>query len=499
VVFSLAGLSGLAQLDIIDESIQMRPSHSPRKSKVLAQIPKMRSQNVARLQRWIALPSIAAESPTSSEGARHLVDLVLQAGFDEAIVMPTAGKPGVFATLDAGASKTLGIYFRYDVVPFRPDEWSVPPLEGRLVQMEDLGVVCVGRGTFDQQGPQNSFLSALMAFRAAKVKLPVNLILVGEGEEEIGSPHLNALVTEPRVSSHLKACLGVVLPEASQTLDGSVDIALGAKGIVDIELVASAEGWGRGPRLEVHSSRAAHLDNPAWHLIQALNTLIRADGHTPAMEGFGDHVKALSPAERQMVYEYASGTSESDAKRQLGAERWVHDLSWCESLVRLFSEPTLNLQGLSAGYTGPGGMAILPHKAVAKIDIRLVPDMTAALTFARVKTHLMEHGFGDIQVNMNAAYDPSQTNMNSGLIKSMQEAYCTLGTSTRVLPRNPGSWPACVFSRPPLNLPVATFGLGYGSGAHGPDEYYLIESVDSRLHGLDGAVASFVEFLYALA
>jgi acetylornithine deacetylase/succinyl-diaminopimelate desuccinylase-like protein len=115
-----------------------------------------------------------------------------------------------------------------------------------------------------------------------------------------------------------------------------------------------------------------------------------------------------------------------------------------------------------------------------------------------VEAHLIERGFGDIEVNMTGGYDPTQTDVGSALIKGMQAAYGTLGTPTTMLPRNPGSWPGYVFSNPPLNLPVGTFGLGFESGAHGPDEYYLIESIDSRFHGLDGAVASFVELLYAL-
>jgi acetylornithine deacetylase/succinyl-diaminopimelate desuccinylase-like protein len=338
-----------------------------------------------------------------------------------------------------------------------------------------------------------------MAFRAAGVKLPVNLILIAEGEEEIGSPHLEALVSDPRVSSHLKSCVGVVLPEASQSIDGSVEIFLGAKGIVEIELVVSAERWGRGPKVDVHSSRAAQLDNPAWHLVQALHSLIRRDGHTAAIEGFGDQAQPLSSVERQMVLRHANETTEGATKRLLGSERWVHDLTWAESLARLYSAPTFNLQGLIAGYTGAGGKTVVPQKAIARIDIRLVPDMTAAQTFAQVKAHLTKYGFADIEVNRTAGYDPTQTQMGSALIKSMQAAYRTLGTPATILPRNPGSWPGYVFSKPPLNLPVGTFGLGFGSGAHGPDEYYLIESVESRLHGLDGAVRSFVEFLYALA
>src|SRR5215469_17888237 len=156
------------------------------KAVVLAQIPDMHAENVKRLQDWIALPSIAAENRNYPQGPEHMAELARAAGFTDVKIMPTSGKPGVFGRIDAGAPTTVGIYFMYDVKQFVPEEWSSPPLEGRLVQKEGLGTVCMGRGAVNQKGPENSFLSALMAFKKAGKKLPVNLVLVCEGEEEIG-------------------------------------------------------------------------------------------------------------------------------------------------------------------------------------------------------------------------------------------------------------------------------------------------------------------------
>src|SRR6516162_1806730 len=155
------------------------------KEAVLAQIPRMHAENVKRLQEWIALPSIAAENRNYPEGPEHMAQLARAAGFTDVKIVPTSGKPGVVGRIDAGARNTVGIYFMYDVKQFVPEEWSSPPLEGRLVQKEGLGSVCMGRGAVNQKGPENSFLSALMAFKAAGKKLPVNLVLVCEGEEEI--------------------------------------------------------------------------------------------------------------------------------------------------------------------------------------------------------------------------------------------------------------------------------------------------------------------------
>lgn len=469
------------------------------KAAVLAQIPKMHGANIKRLQDWIALPSIAAENRNYPQGPEYMAQLAREAGFANVEIIPTAGKPGVFGVLDAGAPTSVGVYFMYDVKQFDAAEWSSPPLEARLVEKEGLGRICVGRGAVNQKGPETAFLGALHAFRAAGQKLPVNLVLVCEGEEEIGSPHFPEVVRHPKVSAALQKCMGVFLPGASQDADGGVEISLGAKGIVELELVSSGERWGRGPKHDVHSSLEAQLDSPTWHLVQALNTLVASDGHTPVVAGFFDQAKPLTAEQMQMVREAAARNSEALAKRQLGVEHWVHDSNWLESLILLESKPTINIEGLVAGYTGPGGKTVLPHRAVAKVDMRLVPDMTAAGTLALLKEHLDQRGFGDIEVNMTGGYDPTQTSPDSKLIRAQVATYRKLGVEPQLWPRSAGSWPGYIFTSAPLNLPAGHFGLGHGTGAHAPNEYLVVESTHPKVQGMDGAVRSFVEYLYALS
>jgi acetylornithine deacetylase/succinyl-diaminopimelate desuccinylase-like protein len=286
---------------------------------------------------------------------------------------------------------------------------------------------------------------------------------------------------------------------ATQALDGSVSINLGAKGVVELELVSSGEHWGRGPKQDVHSSNEARLDSPAWHLVQALSTLVEKDGHTPAIEGFAANVRPLTAAEKAMIREGAKRQNEAVAKQQLGVQHWVHDVDFLESLELLVSRPTVNIEGLVGGYTGPGGKTILPHRAVAKIDMRLVPDMTAQGTLAALKAHLAKHGFGDIEVNMTGGYDPTSTSADAALIRAAQAVYKRNGIDPMLWPRLAGSWPGYVFTGDPVNLPAGHFGLGHGNGAHAPDEYYVIESKNPKVEGIDGAVRSQVEYLYELA
>ena len=120
------------------------------------------------------------------------------------------------------------------------------------------------------------------------------------------------------------------------------------------------------------------MDSPAWHLVEALSTLVSPDGNTPVIEGFADKARPLSAAEKKMIAEAASRLDENVAKKQYSVDHWMHDVGYREALEMLQSRPTVNIEGLVGGYTGPGGKTILPHRAVAKIDLRLVPDMKAA-------------------------------------------------------------------------------------------------------------------------
>lgn len=432
------------------------------------------------------------------EGCDLMMRMARDAGFQKATRIDTDGHPGVFATLDAGAAKTVALYFMYDVKQADPAEWSSPPFTAAIVDKPGFGKVLVGRGAVNQKGPEAAFLAALHAIRGAGKKIPVNLVLVAEGEEEIGSPHFRQVVAHPEVSAALRRTIGVFMPSAFQDPDGSVSIFLGAKGVVECELVASGERWGRGPTIDVHSSNRARLDSPAFRLVQALATLVNADGD-PAIDGFGREAKAATAAERAMLDEAATKLSEETAKSLLGAKRWARDLPWRATLERFMFTPTVNIEGLVAGYTGPGGKTVMPHRAVAKLDLRLVPDMTYEGAIAALKAHLAKRGFGDIEVNPSGGYDPTTTAADAPIIRAMVSVLRRGGIDPVLLPRLAGSYPGYVFTNAPISLAAGHFGLGHGSGAHAPDEYFVIEPSNPKVGSWDGAVASHAAYLYELA
>jgi acetylornithine deacetylase/succinyl-diaminopimelate desuccinylase-like protein len=302
------------------------------------------------------------------------------------------------------------------------------------------------------------------------------------------------------VLAALKKCEGVVIPAGWQSpSNGGVSVNLGAKGVVEFELVASGAKWGRGPKTDIHSSEKARVDSPAWRLVQALTTLVTPDGNNPAIDGYFEKVRPLTAREKELIALAAQKMSEADAKKALGVEHWIDDLPWEQTLQRLASQPTINIEGLVSGYTGQGGKTVLPGRAVAKIDLRLVPNMTMDDSVAKLRAHLDKRGFQDIEVNVSGGYDPTETDENSRLIRAQLNSYKRLGVQTSVYPRLAGSWPGAVFTSPPVSLPAGQFGLGHGSGAHAPNEYYVIESSNPKVEGLVGGAMSYVDLMYEIA
>jgi acetylornithine deacetylase/succinyl-diaminopimelate desuccinylase-like protein len=454
---------------------------------------------VERLRQWIALPTIANMNINHAEGAEYMRRLALDAGFQQAKIVPTKGVPSVFATLDAGAPVTLGIYFMYDVKHYDPAEWTSPPLEARIVDRPGEGKAIVGRGAVNQKGPEMAFLTAVKAFKTAGVKLPVNLVLVAEGEEEIGSPNFPQALGTPEVRAALSKAAGIFIPSADQSSTGSVSLSLGAKGVIEVQLISSGEKWGRGPNRDIHSSLMASVDSPAWRLVKALNTLVAEDGFTPAIDGFFENVKPLTARQKQIIAEEVVAGNEADDKKSLGLKVWAKDEDYLTSALRLASQPTVNIQGLVSGYTGPGGKTVLPGRAEAKLDLRLVPNMTFDEAVSKLKAHLAKRGYADIEVVVSGGYSPNETAEDSVLIRAEQATLKAAGIPYTMSARSAGSWPGVMFTGDPFRLPASGFGVGRGGGAHAPNEWFIVDSSNPKVAGFAGQAQIYADFLYEVA
>ena len=474
------------------------PAYRGNHTKAYTYIDANLPQHVENLRRWVRQRSISAQNDGISEMAALLRDDLKALGFKEAEIVPTSGHPGVWGYYDAGAAKTLAVYMMYDVQPVEPTGWQVNAFDGAIVD-HPLGKVLMARGATNQKGPERAFLNAIEAIIKSGEGMPVNLMVLAEGEEELGSPHYPELIE--KYAARLRTANGVLFPFNGQGSDGSVSMTLGVKGIVYFELEARGNENGGPKTAEVHGSLKAITDSPTWRLTQALASLTSHDGNTIMVPGYYDSIRKPSAEEERLVNGMLPAWTSREALMQqgLGIGRWADGLSARDSLMRYLFDTTLNIDGLWSGYTGVGVKTILPHIATAKLDSRLVPNQTPDEALRLIRAHLDKIGFSDITIRKMSGYPPAQTSVDTPLVRSMIGTYNKYGLTPSVAPRLAGSAPYYVFTDT-LKLPLIAGGLGNGSGAHAPNEYMVIEpKAGSKVAGLAAIEKFYVDMLFALS
>ncbi|MCC2629729.1 MAG: hypothetical protein K0S14_3379 [Thermomicrobiales bacterium] len=343
--------------------------------RVFARIDERLEADILRLQTFVRQPSISAEGFGIRECAELLRGYLAAIGCDPAEVVETQGHPVVYGERWVSAPRTLLIYLMYDTQPVSGENWSVPPLEGKIVQQPPFGRCLVARGAKNSKGPLRAFLNAVEAIQEVTGTLPVNLLFVAEGEEELGSPNLPWFVDH--YGGRLATADAALHPYALQEPDGRVLIWPGTKGLLYVEIEASGERWGRGPRAyDIHASQKSIVDSPAWRLIAALSTLVAVDGNSVAVDGFYDNVRPPTAAEESAVQTLAETFGLEPFKQLWQVDAFLDEETTVGLLRRYFFTPTLNLDGIWGGYTGPGSKTVLPHQATAKLDARLVRRRT---------------------------------------------------------------------------------------------------------------------------
>ena len=452
-------------------------------------------RHIERIQRLIRQPSVSTEDLGVVECADLLVEQHLEAGCQEAEVIQTGGLPGVWASYDAGAPKTIIVYANFDTRPVLPNEkWEHPPFGGTITTAGSAGRVLMGRGALSYKGQYGAWLNTLEALIAVEGTLPVNVMMLLEGDEILGSPYYRNMFAKYR--DRLETADASLSPGASQGANGTVGMTLGYKGMIYAELTASGERWGRGPQgAPLHGMAKSVVDSPVWRLVHALSTLTESDGNTIAVKGFYDDVQPPTEEERRAVL---SGKPWNQALGGVaGAPVPAGDLSDEETILNFYYGPSMNINGIRGGFTGPGTLPFsLPHEASARFDIRVPRGYRAQTAVRLVREHLDAAGYEDVEFNAMGAYDPSSADPNSELVRSIVRAFDTMEVPLSVAPFSGGGGPWSLFPTE-LGIPMVR-GVGVGGGNAGANEYLVLDGTD-KMGGLVECSLSHIHMLKSYA
>jgi acetylornithine deacetylase/succinyl-diaminopimelate desuccinylase-like protein len=493
-----------------DETVKPDLSKVPDElKKVYDHIDAHIDEDVAAFQKWIQQPSISNTGEGIQESAQMVKGFFDELGcqrsevFDVGITeYGSPGNPVVYARCDEGAPRTLLIYWMYDTMPItQPDAWMVPPFEGRLVELPPFKKVLMARGATNSKGPQIAQLNAFKAIKAVHGKLPVNLIVVAEGDEERMSIGLRKFVREhPELFKDAEAMYRF----GGQGFSGGGELSGGSEGCVYIELTTSGEKWGRGPlKSDIHGANKRAVDSPAWRHIKMLNALITEDGNRTNVPGFYDNVEPLSEPEMEKLRAQAARVDMKVAAQNIGVARFIAEdpLKYLQMARYGIS---FNMDGIWGGNMyGGGAGAILPNKITSKHNMRYVPNQTGPDLVKKIRAFLDSKGYQDVELKLIGDVPWSKMWYDTEVADALRTTYDIFGISYTTPSTEEsilgGYWPAYLFVNDgKIRMPIVGGAAGHGGGAHAANEYYVIEGA-GKVYGLAGAEKSVATVLYAFA
>ena len=407
------------------------------------------------------IPSVAAQARSMDEGAEATRHLLERYGVAAQIMPTDGGFPVVYGDVAGDSAATILNYNHFDVQPAGPEDlWESEPFDA-----DRRGDRVFGRGVGDDKGHIICRLAAIDAIRAVTGSLPCRIRFLIEGEEEIGSPHLDAFIAANVDILQADACLwefGVV------DTKGRPQTFLGMRGDLYVELRA------RTASRDAHSGLGGSMfANAAWRLTWALASLKGTDERI-RIPGWYDDVRPASERDLELL---AALDDESDEiRRSYDLSGFLLDAEGLELKRRSLFEPTCTISGLSSGYQGPGSMTVQPAQAFAKVDFRLVPEQRADELLPKLRAHLDANGFEDIEVVGFNGYDAARVDPDAPFVKMVTETgWDVYDAPTVITPTSGGSGPMASFVRR-LGMPIANVGIGYpDSGAHAPNEHFRID------------------------
>jgi len=422
------------------------------------------------LVRLLSHPSIS----TTSEGVKKCTELVQtlcrKYGFDEIKKIETPGQPSIIAKAfvdhnPENEEPTLLIYGHYDVQPADPNNWKSPPFDPDIRKDEEGEERIYARGAGDNKGQWFAHLCALRAMRE-KENLPMNILLILEGEEEIGSPHLRQVIRKNK--SEINADLVYIS-------DGPIDesdrplVILGVRGLLYVEIQA------KGASRDLHSGIfGGPVPNPSWELVQILNSMKNEKGEI-TIDGFYDDVLEITEEDKKVLKKIP--LDEKKIKKDLGLRDFAEGPgeSYHEKVMYY---PTLNIPGFTSGFGNEGIKTIIPSEANVKIDMRLVADQDPDDIFQKFSDHVEKHESGTIDVDIiyHDSMKPYRTDLNSTYIEPMMDAVKHGWDKDPILkPAAGGSLPSYVFAE---ELGIDCIVVPYANADennHSPDENLILK------------------------
>ena len=428
---------------------------------ILSYVDERMEETVARLQAFCRQPSIAAQGEGMAEMAELVRHSLAQAGADAELV-PTGGYPVVLGRFPGKGSKTLMFYNHYDVQPPDPLElWKSPPFAAEIRDGH-----LYARGVADNKGNLVARLAAVQAWLAVRGDLPLNVIFVVEGEEEIGSTNLGTFAEAHRDKLQADGC---IWETGYKDTKGRPEIMLGAKGILAVDLQVQALGR------DLHSANAAIAESATWRLLWALNSLKGPDERI-CIPGFYDDVRSPDRRDRTMLA--AWDYDEAGELTEFGAEGFLLGLRGEALKERLLFQPTCNICGFHAGYGGPGIKTVLPAQAAAKLDFRLVPDQDPYDILEKLRAHLDAGGFEDVEIVVEGPEFPARTDPDDPLVDAV------VRSARRIYEEEPVVKPLMAGTGPMYELcqrwglPAVGAGVGHAaSRSHSPNENIRLEDL----------------------
>ena len=413
-------------------------------------------ESINELSKLAAQPSISATMEGVEDCARLVYDSLVRRGFDTTLFQ-TGGAPIILAERKGRGNKTLLIYNHYDVQPPEPLElWETPPFQPTLKD----GVL-YGRGVSDDKGHLTYRLLSIDAILAEQGELPCTIKFLLEGEEETSSAHLADFVRNHKDQLAADACIW----EYGGVDDHEQPIqSLGLRGILYVELSVETENQ------DVHSGIGGTIfPNAAWRLVWALNSLKGQDENV-RIAGFYNKVKPIS-ARTRMLLEALPDPAE-DYKNRYGVKEFLRGIHGGAQLRQAEAhEPSCTICGLTSGYQGPGSKTVLPAKATAKVDFRLVPDQDPLEILELLRAHLDRNGFDDIQITTHGSDKPAVTDPDDPFVKLVvRSAADVYDKPMLIIPSSGGSGPNSIVKEV-LDIPIVSAGAGHpGAQMHAPNE-----------------------------